>query len=336
VLAHHQDDQAETVLLRLLRASGSDGLAAMRDQRGFAHGRLWRPFLQVPRTALLTYAQAYGLRWIEDPSNEDHGLDRNFLRHRVLPVLRERWPQSGHALARSAELLAEDAELLGDEARRRLDQVLATDASTLSASALLGLERPWRARVLREWLSILRMPVLPGTAFEIIDRDLLGASADSRAQYCWAGAVLWRWRDRLYAEWQREALAEDWFCAWSGAGNLRLPTGDELEFDSALDDPAGSVDAGVISKSFGSLLVRARQGGERIDLPGRSHSHALKHCLQEAAVPPWVRRRLPLLLAEDGTLLAAGDRVLSAQLEQFCRAQSLCLHWRQAAEASAI
>jgi tRNA(Ile)-lysidine synthase len=336
VLAHHRNDQAETVLLRLLRASGSDGLAAMREQRAFAGGRLWRPLLQAPRSALLAYAQTHDLRWIEDPSNDDHGLDRNFLRHRVLPVLRERWPQTELALARSAELLGEDAQLLRQEARDRLDQARAADAATLSASALLSLQRPWRARVLREWLSTLRMPALPGRAFEIIDRDLLGAPADARAQYRWAGAVLWRWRDLVHVEWRREALAKDWFCAWSGAGILRLPTGDELQFDSAFDDPAESIDAGAIASRFGSLLVRARQGGERIDLPGRDHSHALKQCLLEAAMPPWIRRRLPLLLADGGAVLAAGDRVVSAPLEHFCRAHSLQLRWRHAAEANAI
>ena len=102
VLAHHQDDQAETVLLRLLRGSGSDGLAAMRGERRFAGGFLLRPLLGLPRAQLLDYARAHGLAWCEDPSNQDPGADRNFLRLRVMPLLRERWPEAASRACREA------------------------------------------------------------------------------------------------------------------------------------------------------------------------------------------------------------------------------------------
>ncbi len=144
VLAHHRDDQAETVLLRLLRASGSGGLAAMRGSRLFAQGRLWRPLLELPRAALLGYAQAHELRWIDDPSNADAAFDRNFLRHRVLPVLRTRWPGADAALARSAALLAEDAALLAEEAQARLQLARTADPHTLSVPALCALSPAWR------------------------------------------------------------------------------------------------------------------------------------------------------------------------------------------------
>ena len=323
VLAHHQDDQAETVLLRLMRASGSQGLAAMRALRPFAKGWLWRPLLRVPRSALLEYAKAHDLRWIEDPSNSDQSLDRNFLRHRVLPTLRERWPHANSALAHSAELLAEDAELLREQSRKRLDQVRGADARTLTVTALLDLERPWRTRVLRQWLSELRLPALPGNAFAIIDSGLLGARPDANAEYRWAGAVLRRWRNWLHVETQRDPLPPDWRCNWDGLGSLQLPTGDALFFVStraasdALPGSAIVVGAASVGECFGNFLVCARHGGERISLPGRSHSHALKQCLQEAGVPPWRRERLPLLLAGDGELLAAGDQIVSARLERF-------------------
>ncbi|MCC7248835.1 MAG: tRNA lysidine(34) synthetase TilS, partial [Lysobacter sp.] len=117
-LAQHRDDQAETFLLRALRASGPDGLAAMRPWRAFASGWMWRPLLDVPRSDLLAYAEREGLQWIEDPSNRDESIDRNWLRHRVLPLLRERWPQADVALARAAALSAEASDLLieGDDA----------------------------------------------------------------------------------------------------------------------------------------------------------------------------------------------------------------------------
>jgi tRNA(Ile)-lysidine synthase len=207
VLAHHQDDQAETVLLRLLRASGSDGLAAMRPSRSFGRGSLLRPLLDVSRAELLRYAQENALAWMEDSSNLDEDMDRNFLRHRVLPTLRERWPHANAALARSATLLAEDAQLLGDEARKRLHRARGPEATTLQALALRELERPWRARVLRQWLAELGLPPLPGNALATIESDLLGAQSDSSAEYCWAGVVLRRWRDWLHVEAQRGVLA---------------------------------------------------------------------------------------------------------------------------------
>jgi tRNA(Ile)-lysidine synthase len=336
VLAHHQDDQAETVLLRLLRASGSDGLAAMRPSRAFGGGSLARPLLDVARAELKGYAQANGLSWMEDSSNLDENLDRNFLRHRVLPALVERWPHANASLARSAMLLAEDAQLLGDEARKRLHQARGPEATSLQVKALLELERPWRARVLRQWLAELGLPSLPGNALAIIDSDLLGAQSDRSAEYRWADVVLRRWRDWLHVETRRDMLPPGWSYRWDGRGSLLLPTGDLLFFAGTRVEPDGSVnpDAALeqspVAEAFGEFQVCARHGGERVNLPGRSHSHALKQCLQEAGVPPWQRERLPLLLAADGEVLAAGDVIVSARLDQFCRASSVRLHWRHA------
>lgn len=334
-LAHHQDDQAETVMLRLLRASGSDGLAAMREWRAFASGWLWRPLLERPRAELLAYAGRHGLNWIEDPSNAEHGPDRNFLRHRVLPDLRQRWPGAQAALARSAALLAEDAELLGAEARKRLELARGPAGDILMVDGLLEMERPWRFRALREWIGSLRLPALPGDALPVIDSQLLDAAVDATAEYRWAGTVIRRWRNWLHVEPWREALPEGWTSPWDGATALVLPTGDSLSFER--EPEASAAVAGTrtaVVPPLGPMQASARQGGERIRLPGREHSHSLKHCLQEAAVPPWERRRLPLLYAADGELLAAGDRILSARLADACAEQSLRLRWRQPRGAS--
>ena len=314
-LGHHQDDQAETVLLRLLRASGSEGMAAMRPVREFAQGALWRPLLDIPRSALLHYAQSQGLHWIEDPSNAEEYIDRNFLRHRVLPLLAERWPAANAALSRSATLLAEDAELLRAEADVRLAQVQGLDESTLSVAALLALDKPWRSRVLRLWLAELGLPPLPGQAFGIIESQLLPARPDAQPEYQWAGITLQRWRDLLHVETARPGLPPDWHCRWDGTQALALPTGDTLAWMPALNTTA--------------FVVRARQGGERIVLPGRDHSHSLKHVLQTLAVPPWERERLPLLFAEDGQLLAAGDLVLSARADELARQCKTRLLWQR-------
>jgi tRNA(Ile)-lysidine synthase len=323
VLAHHRGDQAETVLQRLLRASGSDGLAAMRADRAFAAGRLWRPLLDSPREQLQAYADRHGLRWLEDPANADLRHERNFLRHRVLPSLRERWPGAEAALSRSAALLAEDAGLLSEVADAHLRAAATTDPRTLAIAPLLALSPAWRARVLRTWLAGLGLPPLPGRAHALLDDELLQARADARPQYRWAGQRLECWRGLLHVEAEASCAPAGYACAWNGHARLELPGGASLELRRA-SDAAGD---GRLPGELAPLRVSLRQGGERIRLAGRSHSHALKDCLLQAGLPPWLRRRVPLLHAPDDELLAAGDAVLSERWQRACAQGGLRLHW---------
>jgi tRNA(Ile)-lysidine synthase len=306
-LAHHADDQAETVLLRLLRASASGGVASMRAQRPFAAGVLWRPLLDVPRATLEAYASAHSLHWIDDPSNADTDLDRNHLRHRVLPALRERWPHAATVLARSANLLAGDAALLADEAARRLAAMQGLDPAIVSVPALQALSPPWRARVVRHWIESLGLPPLPASGVDALEHELLPAAHDAEPCFAWAGVELRRWRDVLRAGAPLAALPADWNARWDGAEPLPLPTGERLAWLPG--------EGGDDARAAGPLRVRARLGGERIRLAGRAHSHAVKKLLHALAVPAWERPRLPLVYAADGELLAVGDVLLSARLE---------------------
>jgi tRNA(Ile)-lysidine synthase len=313
-LAHHRDDQAETFLLRALRASGVDGLASMRPWRSYADGFLWRPLLAQPRAALLAWAQAEELRWIDDASNADVDLDRNFLRHQVLPVLRERWPHADAMFARSAALAAEAADLLEDEDVAALASAGTTDPATLSVPPVLALPAARRARVLRRWIAGLGLPPLPAQGIARIEGDLLDATPDAEAAFAWAGACVRRWRGLLHAAPVAPSLPLDWSATWRGETPLLLPDGERLALHGAdaFEQP---------------LQVRARHGGERITLPGRSHSHALKHVLQDLGVPPWLRERLPLLTDADGQVLAAGDLVHSAEFTRWLQAHDARLSW---------
>lgn len=307
-LAHHRDDQAETALLRLLRGSGPDGLASMRSWRDCGAGRLWRPLLALPRARLEAYAREHALTWIDDPGNDEHGYDRNFLRHRVMPLLRERWPQADAAFAQSARLNREAAQLLDQEDALALAHARGLDPQTLSRAAMLALPRARRARVLRRWIAALGLPPLPAQGVSRIESDLLPARADAEARFVWHGAIVEVWRDLLHAQPQQPALPADWQCAWDGRQPLRLPGGGHwrLEDAEAFERPC---------------IAHARRGGERIALPGRDHRHAFKQVLQDLGVPPWQRRRLPLLSDADGELLAAGDLVYSARLDGWLRAR---------------
>jgi tRNA(Ile)-lysidine synthase len=321
-LAQHRRDQAETVLLRLLRAAGSDGLGAMRQGRPFATSRVWRPLLPAAPEAIREYAQAQQLTWIEDPSNANPRFDRNFLRQRVLPALRERWPEGEAALARSAALLAEDAQLLAEAADARLAAARTSDPCTLAIEPLRALSPAWRARVLRLWLAGLGLPTPPGRAFALLDQELLQSRPDAQPEYRWAGIRLQRWRDLLHVDAAEDSPMPDFDFEWDGESLLALPGGGSLEL---LHPQQG---AGLeLPASLAPLRVGNRRGGERIRLPGREHSHALKDCLLQAGLPPWLRRRLPLLRAADDELLAAGDRIVSDRWQREAGTRGFRLLW---------
>ena len=296
--AHHRDDQAETVLLRALRASGPDGLAAMRPWRNHGNGWLWRPLLDTPRADLLAYAQTHGLTWIEDPSNTDDRFDRNFLRNQVMPLLRSRWPDANGALATVARLQQQAATRLASVDATALDGVIRGDGD-LDVPSLRALSPATCAGVLRRWIVARGLPPLPAEGVRRIESDLLHADAGREARFAWKDAVVVRWRDGLHAMREHAAWPEGIALQWNGRAPLALPDGRRLRLE-----PARGFDLPV--------TVRARAGGERIQLPGRTHSHALKHVLQDLGIPPWERTRLPLLFNPDGALLAAGERVLSA------------------------
>ena len=316
VTAHHRDDQAETFLLRALRGSGVDGLAAMRPWRPFAAGRHWRPLLEVPRQALHAYAQAHSVPWLEDPSNEDARHDRNFLRQRVLPLLRERWPQADASFARSATLSADAAELLGTEDARALAQVRCLDPQALSVRGLLELPAARRARVLRRWIEALGLPPLPAEGIAQIEAHLLPARADARARFEWRDAVIERWRDLLHAQRWRAPLPSGWNVEWDGNGPLALPGGGSLRLLGATALPS-------------PVRISSRVGGERILLPGRTQSHTLKNVLQSLGIPPWERELLPLACDPEQGLLAIGDLAYSALFDAWLRDSGARLEWRR-------
>ena len=319
-LAHHLDDQAETFLLRALRGAG-DGLGAMQPWRRFEAGWLWRPLLHTTRAELLAYAQRHGLRWIDDPSNASEAHDRNVLRQQVMPRLQAHWPHAARSLAASATLQREATTLLEAGDAAALAQVRCVDPTCVSVEPLADLPRERRARVLRRWIDDCGLPPLPAQGVARIEHDLLHARTDAMPAFAWHGAIVRRWRGLLWAERAHAALPSGFRQAWDGQASLHLPDGGMLAFDGARH--AMGVPA--------TWIVHARTGGERIILPGRTHSHALKHVLQALGIPPWIRARVPLLSHADGNVLAAGDLVASAAFSGWMHTTGLRLRWRLAA-----
>ena len=319
--AHHLQDQAETVLQRLLRGSGSQGLAAMRvssSAHGFKHTR---PLLSVSKAELKAYADSEQLGWIEDPSNSKTGFDRNYLRHVVMPLLEQRWPQATVALTRSAELLAEEHQCLREQSAIFLALLQGVDGRALTVSGLMHHSKAWRAQILRAWTESLNTPPLPANILQEIEQALLTATSDTAAQVKWSGTQIMRWRDCLYLLETRVEMPNDWRRAWTDALPLTLPNGDQWGFESSENM---TTLPSAIREYFGSDLVLSfRQGGEKILLKNRKQHSSIKNCLQELAIPPWERGRLPLLSTITGECLVVGDVLLSARFEDFCETQKI-------------
>ncbi len=296
-LAHHRDDQAETVLLKLLRGAGPEGLGGMRGLREFAQGYLWRPLLELPRVALLDYARRHDLRWLEDPSNADTALRRNFLRGDILPRLATRWPSADAALAHSAAWARNAADFIDVEARKALVHVRGLDPATLAWRGWLALPDALRDPVLRLWLRDLNLNEPAHFHVAELERQLHEADADRLPCVRFAHTELRRYRDLVYALRPLPPLPERWQANWNGNTPLPLPAGGTLAFSPP-------------RRHEPPWLVRYRQGGERIKPAGSAHTRDLRLLFQETGVPPWLRDRIPLVFL-DGELIAVGDRFVS-------------------------
>jgi tRNA(Ile)-lysidine synthase len=296
VLAQHRDDQAETVLLKLLRGAGPAGLGGMRERRLFAAGWLWRPLLDVPRAALRDYAAAHTLDCIDDPSNAAVELSRSFLRTRILPELQAHWPQATQALAHAARLSRSAADYIDTRSRTALHELHGADPATLDAAGWLALHEALRAPVLELWLHARGLPA-PGRAqrFEL-ERQVSDAAADRVPRVAWPGTEVHLWRGRLYAFAPAPPLPPRWHALWQGDA-LDLPGGGRLQW----------MPTSTSGDALPALHVRLGETGVRLRPAGDRHTRPLRDLFQRAGVPPWRRLRCPLLYDAHDRLLAVAD-----------------------------
>jgi len=299
--AHHQRDQLETMLLQLFRGAGVHGLAAMpvyaaRDIR------LLRPLLGVSAAAIAAYGEEAGLAWIDDPSNNELGLDRNYLRHEVLPLLTGRWSAVERSVERSARLCAEAAELIDELAAVDLRGML--DGNRLNLAALTRLTGPRQRNALRAALRRCGLGV-PS------EKQLLGALAvltaarpDAQPEAAWPGVRIRRYRDALWL------FSED-------LDPGVLPANDAVyswELGSVLDlgavrgklVAAPATGSGIAARHCrNGLSVRFRRGGEKLRTSRNGATRQLKNLLQESGIVPWMRSHIPLIYAGEDLVAVA-------------------------------
>lgn len=299
----HRDDQAETLVFRLLRGAGLRGLAGMPVSRALGRGHLVRPLLDVPREELEVYAATHGLSWVEDPSNRDSRFARNYLRNEVLPVIKARWPQADANIARAASHLSEAQELLDELASVDLADASSAAAfqwisvPSLALPALATLSPVRQRNALRHWLAPLTR--LPDSNHWAGWDSLRDAEQGGRPVWRLADGELHRGHGRIW--W----LSDNWsmpvggVVPWPDARHaLRLPDNGQLFIDGQAPS--------------GPLEVRYRQGGEVMHLPGRGHRD-LKRLLNECEIPLFIRGRLPLLYRNDELLAVANLPQLCAE-----------------------
>ncbi|MCI0591640.1 MAG: tRNA lysidine(34) synthetase TilS [Gammaproteobacteria bacterium] len=298
--AHHQDDQAETVLLQLLRGAGPRGLSAMPLYTEFGPGWLARPLLAFSRHELSRYAQAEHLDWIEDDSNTDLRFGRNYLRHKVMPVLRERWPGISRALARAARYQADVAALIEQVSQCELDAVYNIERQTLSVTGLRRLDGVRRKLVIRAWVRLLGLPVPSAHHVRHILTDVVEATWERTPRVAWAGAEVRRYRDEIYGMRPLPNIDPARALSWNLATPLKLASGIlKAERVEGTGIKATCCQNGMVS-------VRFRRGGERLRPAGRGHTRPLQKLFQEEGIPPWHRDRIPLVYIDDELAAVAG------------------------------
>lgn len=304
LLAHHADDQSETLLLRLMRGAGVHGLAGMPVIRHWRGHPVLRPLLTVSRQELEHQARAWGLSWVEDPSNRELSMDRNFLRHQVLPLLGERWPQASARLRAATEGLEEAAVLLDERAAEDFLQC-AGEVRSLALAPFRRLSPARQRNLLHWWLRRQNMRAPGRRLIARLGPDLLEAARDRQPRLVWREGVLARHAGRLYLLGPRALRTEGDECLWSPDEEAAVPfSAGWLGGQSHIGEENYCLWLPPEPHRFRVTTVR---GGERLLLNGVRRR--LPELWREAGVPPWRRGQLPLFHVDGELVAAAGAGV---------------------------
>ena len=295
LLAHHADDQAETLLLRLLRGAGLQGLAAIPRSRKIGPGILLRPFLTIEKQELIVYAKANNIAYVNDTSNANEKFDRNFIRHNIIPLLKKRWPAAISRCLETTELLNEQAQLMQEYVNQDYEKVVCKKERlgiSVNLSFINSLTRLRKIAVLREWFRRLGENYPSRDQMEQIIK-LTAAAQDAQPRLQLGQHVICRYDNKLYC----------------------LPILEESIEACELSDSYTAFNDGscleVRSSDFGldaakNYHIKFREGGERCHPYGRQHSQTLKKLLQEYQLEPWLRDRIPIIYCGD-QIAAVGD-----------------------------
>jgi tRNA(Ile)-lysidine synthase len=308
VTAHHRNDQVETLLLQLLRGAGVHGIAAM-PVFGLRHQLpILRPLLTVSTKVIRAFAEAQQINWIEDPSNNNLSLDRNYLRHEIIPRLEERWQAAQRSVARTAGLAGEAAEILDELADN--DLWLLQSGNRLDMAGLSSLSQSRQRNVVRRLLRQLGLPVPGERQLTLLLATMHAAHEDAQPLIAWPGVRVHRYQNTIWffseahdpARWPADPECYSW--------NPQVPLDMGPVRGSLTLEACRS--AGIAAEwGNAELVVRFRQGGESLRPAVGAATRALKNLLQESHIVPWMRSHIPMLYHGE-QLLAVGDLWISA------------------------
>jgi tRNA(Ile)-lysidine synthase len=300
-LAHHADDQAETLLLQLLRGAGVRGASAMplfAERAGSPN--LLRPLLHCSRQEILDYAAAHDLQWIEDESNADDNYPRNFLRHRVLPLLSEKFPAYRDTLVRSAQHFAEASKLLDELAQQDAAQTI--EGETLAVSALQALSPPRAKNLLRYFLHSVGAPMPQAVQLDDMLQQLCHAREDASVCIANGDWQVRRYQGKVYALRALGEFDQSLVLSWHGEADLDWPAlKARMHFKHT-----NSSGISLAKFQHAPVTLRLRSGGETLRPHPNAKTRTLKNLLQEHHVPPWQRDRMPLLYCGDELVCVPG------------------------------
>jgi tRNA(Ile)-lysidine synthase len=299
ILGHHRDDQAETVLLQLFRGAGIDGLAAMMEVGTLGKGTIARPLLSYSRQQLELYAASHELQWIEDESNQDSKYSRNYVRHEIMPLLAAKWPGVVANIARTATHCQQAKVNLEELAVQDSPALLAPD-TRLFIEPLKALSFERITNVLRSWLKKNQIQLPSTLTFQRLIHEGILASQDAVPMVAWGDIQVRRYQGYLYLD-RKDVIKWPSSLEWA---NFPCPL---VLNEYNLHLFAKKANQGLMIPQHAKILIKFRQGGEQFYWHGQNKE--LKKLFQEWGIPPWQRKKIPLIYLNDQLAAVVGYAV---------------------------
>lgn len=320
--AHHSNDQIETILLQLIRGCGPDGLVGMPYSRALGKGHLIRPLLNYERAKIHQYGLQESLHWVEDESNQSKQYDRNFLRHDILPNLLKRWPSLPQTIQRSATHQVAAKLLLDETSNNDLKTVSDKTLTKINITKFLHLPIIRKTHVLRAWIKHNGFRTPSTQLIEKIDKEVIHAGNDRMPCLKWRGAEVRRYHKFLYIIQPLTTHNIKQSTTWDIAQPLQLG----ISYLKATANKGNGIKQSMLPS--GTVLVKFRQGGEKIQLSDQTHPKRLKKLFNERKILPWLRDRLPLIFYRD-ELIAVADLWVAKKYSALPSELAWEIHWEK-------
>lgn len=283
--AHHADDQAETIILKLLRGTGLNGIGGMEKIIPFHHGHIARVLLKHSAQELKMYLKNHNLNWIEDDSNQDNNYRRNFIRNKIMPLLENHWPNANENITRSGKNIQNSKKLLDFYTNFKTNQI--------SIAQLSSVPRALQCTLFYQWLSSKNLPVVDKSALEVVCRNFIDSASDKNPSYKNKYYQLIRWKGAIYCLKNYEIIEPQLSFNWDTKSKFIFPN-----------------NCGYLNyhgKDHLQLIIKFNQVGQKLKLIGHSHTKTVKNLFQENNIPTWNKHNTPFIYS-NGQLISLGDK----------------------------